>query len=281
LPSNIGVCTTKTTYRRFRLSNAGLIVAKNPSAFIVLDTAANVRAGALSRALVERYPGTPIVVPPGDEETSANLVILSGVMVALLQIDARLPDGWQSAAKQAAVHWPEAETAFNRHRAHVVVSVMGGDNDRLHAARIITAVAGTITAIQPQSSGVLWDLAVAHSSRLFADLSLWAFSPYPDFPTALWVGIHPFRAQGSQAGVITHGLSKFIGREIELEGPVSPFKSLVGTARGLAAYLLRGDPAIRDGDTFGESEAERIQVHFKVSHRFAGLPIIAAALPGA
>jgi Domain of unknown function (DUF4261) len=254
-------------------------MANNPSALIVLDAAANVGAGALSRALNERYPSTPIAVP-GDEQTSANLVLLSGVMVALLQIDVRLPDGWQSPAKQAVVHWPEAETAFNRHRAHIVVSVVGGDHDRLHAARIITAVDGTIMAIQPRSSGVLWDLAVGHSSQVFADLSLWAFAPYPDFPTALWVSLHPFRAEGSQAGVITHGLSRFIGREIELEGPASQFKSMVGMVRGLATYLLRGDPAIRDGDTFGESEAERIRVHFKVSHRFAGLPIIAAALPG-
>jgi hypothetical protein len=127
---------------------------------------------------------------------------------------------------------------------------------------------------------VLWDLSVAHSRDLFSELSRWAFSPYPDFPSALWVSIHPFRTDGDQIGAITQGLTKFVGREIELLGSPSQFKTIVSTARQFSTYLIQGDVPMKDGDTFGESESERILVQFRNSERFGGLPIIAATLPG-
>jgi Domain of unknown function (DUF4261) len=75
------------------------------------------------------------------------------------------------------------------------------------------------------------------------------------------------------------GLRSFVGREIELEGQASQLKSVLLAARGLAAYLLMSAAPLRDGDTIGASEDERIKVQLKDSDRFGGLPIIAAVMP--
>jgi uncharacterized protein DUF4261 len=254
----------------------------NPSAFVLFDASTKLHTSAILRALSERHPDQPIVNFSGDgADTSSTLLTVAGVTVVLMQFDARLPEGWQPAAKRAIVHWPEAEAAFGRHRAHISVAVMGEDNDRLRVARVVTAVVGALAATHPQSSAVLWDLAVANSSSVFAEFSHSAFAPYPDFPSGLWVSTQPFRDQGAKIGAVTIGLRNFTGREIELEGLASQLKSILITARGLVNYLLQDSAAIRDGDTIGASATEQIQVHFKDSDRFGGLPIIAATMPAA
>jgi Domain of unknown function (DUF4261) len=138
-----------------------------------------------------------------------------------------------------------------------------------------------VVATHRSCSGVLWDLTVANSSEVAAEFSRSAFAPYPDFPTGLWVGTHPFRDPGaSRIGVVTSGLRSFIGREVELEAPDSQLRSALTTVRALVAYLLQQDRRVLDGDTIGATADERILVRLRDSRHFKGLPVIAASLAG-
>jgi uncharacterized protein DUF4261 len=250
-----------------------------PGAFVLLDAPSELSPSGISEALAARHPDVPIVIPPLDDggSTKATLLNISGTIVVLMQFDAPLPDGWQEAASRAMIHWPEAEAVFGRHRAHILVSIMGESENRLRIARVITAVVGALVASHAQCSAVLWDLTVANSSRVFADLSRSAFAPHPDFPSGLWVSLHPFQDPDALV-VLTMGLSSFIGREIELEGQASQLEDLLTTAHGFATYLLQDGVKLRDGDTIGVSATERIPVRFMESRRFEGLPVIAASL---
>jgi hypothetical protein len=255
----------------------------NPSALILLDEATKLDMSRLSECLIARHPGTPIAMPnPEKGGSTAAVFNFAGSVVAVMQFDARLPDGFQAAARRAAMYWPEAEAVFARHGGHISVNVMGESRDRLQVARVLTASTAAIVAAHPFCSGVLWDLMVANSRPEFAELGLQAFAPYPNFPSALWVSMHPFRDPGSsQVGVVTLGLRNFIGREIELEGPDPQLKSLLTTTRGLVTYLLQPGVTVRDGDTIGHSMDQRIKVRLADSRRFQGLPIVSAQLPAA
>jgi hypothetical protein len=281
LPIDGGAGTNEATCRCFHFSNAGPSMSKSPGAFIAFDTPVRLRSSRIAHEFRERYPGVP-GPQVADGANDIPLMKFAGVELALIQLDVPVPANWQPIAKGASAHWPEAEAVFGRHRAHVMVATMGADGtNRLHVAQAVSSAIGAILETHPESSGVLWDQSVIHSRDLFGELSRWAFSPYPDFPTALWVSIHPFRTDGDRIGAITRGLSKFVGREIELLGSPSQFKAIVSTARRFSTYLVQGDKPVKDGDTFGENESERILVQFGNSDRFGGLPIIAATLPSA
>lgn len=254
----------------------------NPTALILLDEPTKLDSPGIRKFLASRHPGLPLVAPDLEKNGSAGAVFnFAGSLISVMQFDARLPDGWQATAQRSAIYWPEAEAVFTRHRGHVALNVIGESRDRLQVARVLTAVIGAIIAADPQCSGVLWDLTVANSSREFAELSRAAFAPYPDFPSALWVAMHPFRDPGSsQVGVVTNGLRQFIGREVELEGPSAQFKPLLITTRGLVTYLLQPGVTIRDGDTIGHSASERIEVQLVDSRRFQGLPVLTVRRPG-
>jgi hypothetical protein len=235
----------------------------------------------LSNAVRERYPGVPFVISSGGDGSGTMVVNLAGSVVAVMQVPASLPDGWRAAAQRAAMHWPEAEAAFRRHRSHIRVSILGNREDRLQAARVVTGVIGALVASHPPCSGVLWDLEVANSRETVIDLSRYAFAAYPEFPSALWVSIHPFQDPGTTVvGAVTVGLKKFVGREIEMDGPAAKLKKVLMTERGLVAYLLQPSIKVSDGDTVGGSTTERITVRLRDSRRFEGLPVFAASLSG-
>jgi hypothetical protein len=253
----------------------------SPTTFVLLDEPVKLDSSALFKSLKARHPDQVIAVPPDDgRNTNATLISISNAVVAVMKFDAALPDGWQSAASRAALYWPEANAVFRRHRAHLVVAALGNSEDRLQIARATAAVVGAIVAAYSACTGVLWDLTVANSGQVVAELSRSAFAPYPDFPSSLWVSMHPFRDPGTpRVGVVTTGLRKFIGREIELEGQASQLKTLLTTAAGLVTYLLQNGADVRDGDTIGGSASERIAVRLTESRRFKDLPVIAASLP--
>jgi hypothetical protein len=86
----------------------------------------------------------------------------------------------------------------------------------------------------------------------------------PHYPILLWIDIAPVRtASGMDA--VTIGLSSFVGREIEFEvGRLNP-SAVLSQVAGLASYLIEHGNVIKDGNTFGGSEAERIRVRHAVS----------------
>lgn len=251
----------------------------NPSAFILLEEPIALHASKISEALRARYPEQVIAgqSPDTDEDTKAIVLSFAGMVVAIMAMDFALPEGGQSAV-DAKLHWPEAETVFSRHRAHIIVAVMGERSSPLQVAQVTTAVVGAVIATHPPCSGVLWALTVANSSQVAAELSSSAFAPYPDYPSALWISMRPFRDQ-ARVGVVTMGLQNFVGREIELEGSAAQFEDVLHTAQGLVAYLLQDGVEVKDHDTIGASEHERILLRFLESQRFKGLPVIAASLP--
>ena len=258
-------------------------MTKAPGAFIVFDTPVRLRSWRIAQEFRERFPGVP---GPEVAEGASDIPLMkfAGIELALIQLDVEVPADWKPIARSAAAHWPEAVAVFGRHRAHVMIHAMGADGtNRLHVAQAISAAIGAILETHPESSAVLWDQSVIHSRDLFGELSRWAFSPYPDFPTALWVSIHPFRTEGDGDGVgaITRGLSPFVGREIELMGSFSQLKAIISATRRFSTYLVQGEKAMKDGDTFGANESERIQVKFENSRRFNGLPVMTATLPAA
>src|SRR5262249_49911965 len=144
---------------------------------------------------------------------SSPIIVCAGEIVVVMSMPAPAPKD-DATVGIASAAWPEAGAAFDRHRAHLIVSNMSKRQNPLQLARIVTAVIGGLIAAVPGCVGVLWGGRVAHPAERWLERSRAAFNPYPDFPFMLWIGIHPFRDQ-SMIGAVTYGLSSFVGREIE------------------------------------------------------------------
>jgi hypothetical protein len=247
-------------------------------AFVLLDQSIDPDMRAVAEAIRTRHPGTAVSLPD-DRDAASPMIVCAGKIVVVMSMPAPAPrdDG---VVGPASVTWPQARAAFDRHRAHLIVSVLGENPHPLPNTRVMTAVIGGLIAAVPGCVGVVWAGRVAGPAERWLDMSRNAFAPHPDFPFMLWIGIHPFRDQ-SMIGAVTYGLSSLVGREIEFEGTGADIGNIVRKVAGLAAYLIERGSAIPDGNTVGVDETERIKVRHTTSRRFADTPILLATLPGA
>lgn len=251
--------------------------------FVLLDRPIEPDMRAVANAIRSRHPDIPVEVPEvterSDHPGKTPMIVCAGQIVLVMSMPASIPRD-NAVVARALATWPEAGTVFDRHRAHLVVAPLGAGEHALSRVRTVTAVVGGLIASVPGCVGVLWNGQVAHPADRWLDMSGAAFDSYPRFPFMLWVGVHPFRYD-SAIGAVTSGLSNFIGREIEFEGSGLDLSGVVNKVAGLAAYLIERGTVIRDGDTFGISETERLTVHHIISRRFSGLPVLLAAAQAA
>ncbi|MBX9772951.1 MAG: DUF4261 domain-containing protein [Xanthobacteraceae bacterium] len=253
---------------------------ENPGAHVLLDAPVKLSGARVSAALAERYPDVPVVVG-GDE--AGILLNFSGLMVMLRYFDVALPPLWPSEIERARrTRWPEAETAFDRHKAHIMISVVHGEEfSRVRLARAVSAAVGAAIDSEPACSAVLWDKTLIHSAAEAAELSRPAFEE-DLYVGTLWIDLDPFEdKRTATSGVITVGLRNFIGREIEMEGRDEDWNLLQHTAGNLALYFLGDGVEVEDGETFSNPDYEdvKIPMHFRDSPRYEGVPVIAITLP--
>jgi hypothetical protein len=150
---------------------------------------------------------------------------------------------------------------------------------RLEAARMVSAFVGATLLTHSEATSVLWDGVLPSSKQNFIQNAKDAFSAYPEIPHTVWIGLYPFRDQETQnVVVVSFGLNKFVGREIEMQAPQSRAKTLVERISGLITYLLQHGLVLNDGDTIGISATEKILVHLIRSNHFDQAPVIFATL---
>jgi hypothetical protein len=241
---------------------------------VLLERPLSLDMNAVAAAIRARYPETPVIVP--GEGGGQPLIVCGGKIIAVMSMPAPAPQD-EGVMARAGATWPQVRETYQRHRAHLVVALMDDDAEPLEAARIVTAVLHGLLAVVPGCLGVVWGGRVAHPADRFLDMSKQAFAPYPGFPFMLWISVHPFR-QGATFGAVTHGLMSFVGREIEFESG-RDLASVVNKVAGLASYLIQHGDVIKDGQTFGADETERLKVQHAISREIAGLPVLRVTVP--
>ncbi|QPF93756.1 DUF4261 domain-containing protein [Bradyrhizobium commune] len=250
-----------------------LVLLEKPASpdMVLVVKALHARHPELGAEIVDDRGAADIRQPPA----SSPLIRCGDEMVAVMSMPAPIPQDpglWS----RAATTWPEAGTVAARHRGHLIVSVLGQDLQPLPAARVTTAVIGALIATMPECSAVVWGTKVARPAKLWMEMSRQSFAPFPDYPFTLWVDIQPFRSE-AKIGAVTMGLSAFAGREIEFETGKLALPMMIDRVEGLAVYLIEHGAVVKDGDTFGGDEHERFTAHYRMSARFAGLPVLFCA----
>lgn len=244
-------------------------------ALVLLDNPVTPDMSAVAKILRSRHPDLA-AEPVGDDgvqqaEANSPLIRCGNELVAVMSMPAPIPEDTGLWAR-AATTWPESRAVAARHRGHLIVSMLGKNERPLVAARVTTAVIGALIVATPECCGVVWAGQVARPSALWQDRSRGSFAPFPDYPFTLWVDILPFQSDG-KIGAITVGLSAFVGREIEFRTGKLTLRALIDKVAGLSVYLIEHGNVVKDGDTIGADERERIAVRHKKSEVFGGLPV--------
>ena len=246
-------------------------------AFILRDEQTAFDMSAMVAAIRARYPSLPVEVVAGSA-ADAPLIQCDGELVAVMNIPVAMPhedetgDLWARAARI----WPDASAVGARHCAHVIVAVAGKLNSALREARLVTAVVGGVLDVTAGCTAVIWSEHVVRPAARWKEKSRSAMADYPNYPILLWVDLLPVKS-ASGGDVLTVGLSSFIEREIEFQIGRLDLSHVLSTTAGLASYLIEHGDVIKDGDTVGGSDGERILARHTRSAHYDDRPVLRIA----
>ena len=164
-----------------------------------------------------------------------------------------------------SVLWADAEHEMKQHNTHFLASVMMPEEaDPINGSVLLTQL---ITATIEASSNVIGiyygDATLVVQPQLFKEM---ATTMLPDaFPLFLWVDIRVGVNDRGYTSGFTTGMHALGHMELETEDASDDPGDLRERLMSVCDYLLQNGPIIKNGNTIGQDENERIRVVYSDS----------------
>lgn len=129
----------------------------------------------------------------------------------------------------------------------------------LEKSKLLTQVTASVLETCPAALGVYWcNATLVIQPELFRDFAVKILPAGPPLP--IWVDFRIGKNEQGQVSGFTTGLRALGLMELETHNASEPGSELRSRFEGLIYYLLENGPIIKDGDTIGEDQHERIKV---------------------
>jgi hypothetical protein len=165
-----------------------------------------------------------------------------------------------------AWQWPGAREALELHSAHLIIAVTSDALTQVELTLLLTRATAAAAAVTDAAGVYYGNASLVIDSARYVEQAADANPQH--LPLFLWIGFHPVR-ESAGLSAYTTGMSVFGHLELEAhETSLSP-SELLGTLADVAHYQLSTGARLQDGQTFGPSAEERIQIRHAPS-RFIG-----------
>jgi hypothetical protein len=157
--------------------------------------------------------------------------------------------------------WPPKPPIANlkKHRAHLLITMMGGTGDPVLRRLLLTAV----TALAAKQAGVMavyWPEATQLLfPPVFVEMVEKINSPEAP-PLYLWVDLRAFRNDDGTTGLFTTGLAPLGHMEIEIPSIDLEPGELREWLLNIMYYLLEKGPVLQHGETIGMTAEQKIRI---------------------
>ncbi len=215
-------------------------------------------------AMIRRVGGTlgvDITTLGGPKPDDPMMLAVDSNLVIGLRADLPYRDTLRQQA-QFAYWWPNALSDLARHKAHMMVSCQWAKHSRLDAhMRHLVVVRELIE--QLPVIGVLWGSSLIQTDVFKGEF---ASALKGGVPFSLWILIQFSKQPNGNILISTLGMRDFEKMEIETESGL-PLDQTFDLVRKFGSYILATGGVVKDGDTFGLSEQQRIKVRHTRSFR--------------
>lgn len=231
-------------------------------AMVALGPGAKLSGSAIQRDLSETWPSLPEVGLLSKDDQALAFDV-SDSWVAIAHMPAPIPWGDLEGPCATSWIWPNAEADLKKHTAHVIVTV-SSEEEPIERAKLLTQVCASILETTEGSIGVYWgDATLVVRKDIFREF---AVEILPDgLPIYAWIDFRVGRNEEGLTSGFTTGLKALGHMELETENATDTPGDLRERLVAIAGYLLENGPVIKDGNTVGEDENERITVRYAKS----------------
>jgi hypothetical protein len=211
------------------------------------------------------FYGNNIQEPTGDN--SSFVFTVDEEMIAIAHMPVPIPSGDIQGTAQYAYNWETALEDTDKHKSHLIVSLMQGGQDQIKRFRIFTKVIcsllRTTTSIGVYKGNQSLLIPKEHyliEAELMSDDYL---------PLNIWIYFGLRTTEKGQSGY-TYGLTEFNRREMEVLNSPKSFDDIRTFLFNITHYVLDYDVIFKDGQTCGLSEEERIPISISKGKFVAG-----------
>ena len=151
--------------------------------------------------------------------------------------------------------WEEAVEVTKTHKVHIVVAILGDEEDLIEKGLLYTKIMATCckqeNAIGVFTSGVVFEPSYyMNAAEMIRDGALPIF-------TWVWFGLH--RTENGLS-TYTYGMKAFGKYELEILDADEDAGELLSFISAIASYVLQDDVEFNDGETIGLSEEDIHQI---------------------
>ena len=188
-----------------------------------------------------------------EEKGDDALVFEVGDMFAAVSLATYpIPGGEAELNAENNYMWPDAVKIAREHCAHLMVAVLGKEEDLLEKCKLFTKLVAACCR-QRYATGV-YTSGVVFEPRFYEGLA--DMIKEDELPIFNWVWFGLYRSEGSLNGY-TYGMDVFGKEEMEVLNTDAEPEELRDFLASLASYVLACDVTLQDGETIGFSADDK------------------------
>ena len=192
----------------------------------------------------------------GESKEDAPLVLEhDGMMLAIMHIDAPVPNNEAVLNAQSNYFWPQAVAVTEKHKAHLIVSVLGREHTAYDASIMFTKLCDSCLAL-PNSLGVN-AFGTVYEPKMYRDVAKMIDEGETPTPILAYIGVYS-TPEGSCA--YTFGLTSYNKQEIEVVNSKQSLDAVYDMLYGIVGYVIAYDVILQDGETIGFSEEQKLPI---------------------
>ena len=191
------------------------------------------------------------------DDSSATFVI-DGALVALALMDLPIPSQEFEELYAYSYLWQDVEKETQEHTQHAIVSILSDNLSPVETYSLLTKVNASILKTSPSAIGIYQgSTTLLLPKDLYLDLA--DLLKEELLPLQLWIYMGIIN-QGDKTSIYTYGLKEFGKTEIEIiESPMNS-DDLYYFLLSILQYVLGSDVTLKDGETIGFSEDQKIKI---------------------
>ena len=196
-----------------------------------------------------------IELPKEDTEDEDTIVNFDKCRIVISKFPAPVPNEEAEINAENNWMWEEAVEITKTHKAHIVVAILGDEEDLKSRGLLYTKIMATCCkqekAIGVFTSGVVFEPSYyMNAAEMIRDGELSIF-------TWVWFGL--YRTENGLS-TYTYGMKAFGKYELEILDADEEVGKLLSFISAIASYILQDDVEFKDGETIGLSEEDIHQI---------------------
>ena len=196
-----------------------------------------------------------IELPKEDTEDEDTIVNFDKCRIVISKFPAPVPNEEAEINAENNWMWEEAVEVTKTHKAHIVVAILGDEEDLISRGLLYTKIMATCCK-QKKAIGVFTSGVVFEPSYYMKSAEMIRDGELPIF-TWVWFGL--YRTENGLS-TYTYGMKDFGKLELEILDADEDAGKLLSFISAIASYILQDDVELKDGETIGLSEDDIHQI---------------------